>query len=335
MPSETFAEVALLLRGYQIAQLLHIAAKLRLADRVEGGARPVAELAAETGANADMLLRLCRALCAFGIFALDEANRLSQTAQSACLRSDATPTLHHAACYWGLPSNWSAWGDLRHTIITGEPAFEKCFGVPYFDYLAANPEQGEIFDAYMRHSPDDRHRAVAAAYDFSGASVVVDVGGGNGGLLRAILDAYGNVSGILADQAGVVAAAAPVLGPQAGRCAIVATDFFVAVPAGGDIYTMAQVLHDWSDENCLRILANCRAAMKPDARLLVIERHLDPGSKSAAMNFLSDMHMMALFPGAQERTAGEYGRLFRASRLREPVVIPTNSPFGIFETGPA
>lgn len=334
MVAEPFAEVALQMRGFQVSQMVFVAAKLRLADRVGDSGRTVSDLAADSGARPEMLLRLCRALAAFGIFAVDDAGMVSQTQKSACLRSDASPTLHYAALYWGLPSTWAAWGNFHHAIMTGGPAFEATFGMPNFEYLKANPEQSAVFDEFMQHSPDDRHAAVAAAYDFSGAGVVVDIGGGNGGLLRAILDAHTDVRGILADQAGVVAAASKALGHQAGRCEVMAIDFFASVPKGGDIYTLAQILHDWNDESCLRLLANCRAAMKPEARLLVIERLLETTAGcSLPMNFLSDMHMMTLFPGARERTPEEFSRLFRESGLREPKIIPTRSPFGILETG--
>nr|MBA3446502.1 methyltransferase [Pseudaminobacter sp.] len=326
----------LYMRGFQVARLVHVAAELRLADRVGDASRTIAELATESGAHPGMLLRLCRALAAFGMFSVDDEGRVSQTPQSACLRSDAKPTLHYAARYWGMPSTWATWGNLHRTIMTGEPAFEATFGMPNFDYLKANPEQGKIFDEFMQHSPDDRHAAVSEAYDFSGSGVVVDVGGGNGGLLRAILDAHAEVRGILADQAEVIAGAATVLGPQAHRCEVVATDFFASVPEGGNIYTMAQILHDWSDENCLRILANCRAAMKPADRLLVIERVLeDATGRNLPINFLADMHMMALFPGAKERTPAEFGRLLRESGMREPRIIPTRSVYSILETGRA
>jgi O-methyltransferase domain/Dimerisation domain len=334
MTNDPFAEVALYVRGFQISRMLHVAAELRLADLIGDSSRTIAELAAVSGANPEMLLRLCRALAAFGIFSVDEKGHVSQTPQSACLRSDAVPTLHHAARYWGMASTWATWGNLHHTIMTGEPAFETAFGMPNFEYLKTNPEESEIFDAFMRHSPDDRHAAVAAAYDFSGAGIVVDVGGGNGGLLRAILDAHTGVRGILADQAGVIAGAAEVLGAQASRCEIAAADFFVGVPKGGDIYTMAQIMHDWGDESCLKILASCRLAMKPDARLLVIDRVLEgPSGRNLPMNFLADMHMMALFPRAKERTREEFTELLLKSGFREPNIIPTRSPFSIVETG--
>jgi O-methyltransferase domain len=334
MTSDPFAEVAHYVRGFQISRMLHVAAELQLADHIGGSSRTVAELAAVSGAKPDLLLRLCRALAAFGIFSVDDEGRVSQTERSAYLRSDAVPTLHHAARYWGMASTWTTWGNLHHTIMTGEPAFEAVFGMPNFEYLRTNTQESGIFDAFMRHSPDDRHAAVAAAYDFSGAGIVVDVGGGNGGLLRAILDAHAGVRGILADQAEVIAGAAEVLGAQASRCDIAATDFFVRVPEGGDIYAMAQIMHDWSDENCLKILASCRAAMKPGARLLVIDRVLDGASgRNLPMNFLADMHMMALFPGAKERTQEEFSDLFLKCGFREPRIIPTRSPFSIIETG--
>jgi O-methyltransferase domain len=336
MTSDPFAEVALYLRGFQISRMLHVAAELRLADQIGDASRPIAELAAKSGAIPDMLLRLCRALAAFGIFSVDEEGRVSQTPRSACLRSDAVPTLHHAARYWGMASTWATWGKFHHTIMTGEPAFEAAFGMPNFEYLKTNPQESGKFDAFMRHSPDDRHTAVAAAYDFSGTGIVVDVGGGNGGLLRAILDAHTEVRGILADQAGVIAGATEVLGAQASRCELAAADFFASVPKGGDIYTMAQIMHDWSDESCLKILANCRAAMKPGARLLVIDRVLEgPSGPNLPMNFLADMQMMALFPGAKERTREEFSDLFLKSGFRESNIIPTKSPFSIIETGPA
>jgi hypothetical protein len=186
----------------------------------------------------------------------------------------------------------------------------------------------------MQHSPDDRHAAVVERYDFSGSPTVVDVGGGNGALLAEILGANPGARGILFDQEAVVAKAPAVLGAAIGRCDIRSGSFFEAVPQGGDIYTMSQILHDWNDERCLTILANCRAAMARDARLLVIERVLDPATGSP-VNYLSDMQMMVLFPGAMERSSAQYAALFRKAGFGEPNVIATRSIFSIVETRPA
>ncbi len=181
-----FGEMALMVRSFQLSKMLQVAAALQLADRVAEGPCPVTRLASECDADAGMLLRLCRALAAFGVFSVDDEEQVSQTARSAWLRQGATPTLHHAAMFWTSPHQWKAWAELEHTVRTGECAAEAVFGMPGFEYLRTNPGEAKLFDLLMQHSPDDRHAAVVAAYDFS-ASLVVDVGGGNGALLAAIL----------------------------------------------------------------------------------------------------------------------------------------------------
>ncbi len=329
--TEGFAETAFLLRAFQVSKMLEVAASLGLADRISDEKRPFDQLADECRAQPAMLLRLCRALAAFGVFSVDIEGNVGHTEKSRWLRSNATPTLHYAARYWGMPSTWAAWGNLEYAIRTGKASFEDTFGMPNFDYLSAHPQEASVFDAFMQHSPDDRHAAVAEAYDFSGASVVVDVGGGNGALLRAILAAHPHVRGILFDQESVVSGA--VLGDYARRCAIDPGSFFERVSLGGDIYTLSQILHDWSDERCLQILGNCRAAMNDGGRLLVIERILDtaPG-RTNAINFLADMHMMVLFPGARERTPEEFTQLFTQAGFTPPRIIPTRSAYCMLET---
>jgi len=334
MTMTPFAEMGLHIRALQLSQMLHVVAELGLADRIGGVPRPATELAQECGAHAGMLARLIRALAAFDIFSIDAEGRVGHTAKSLYLRSDATPTVHYAARYWGLPSTWATWGRFEHTVRTGEPAFEAIHGMASFDYLAVHPEESEIFDAFMQHSPDDRHRAVANAYRFEG--IVVDIGGGNGGLLQAVLGTHPGTRGVLYDQPKVVAGASAVLGSLAERCTIVGGSFFEGAPEGGDIYTMSQIIHDWNDERCLAILSHCRRAMRPDARLLIIERLIEePPSATQPAILLGDLHMGILFPGAQERTAGEIGQLLTASGFGPYRVIRTASPFAILEARPA
>jgi hypothetical protein len=227
---------------------------------------------------------------------------------------------------------WGTWGGMEETIRTGGAAFETVYGVSYWTYLGRHPDEALVFDQFMQRSPEDRHAAVAEAYDFHSAKVV-DVGGGNGALLAAILNRYPQAAGILADQDAVIAAAPATLGALMARCELLPTDFFVAVPAGGDLYTMAQILHDWSDELCLRILGNCRQAMQPGAKLLIIERMLDDDpTKNSALNLLGDMQMMALFPGAKERTLTEFTALLETAGYAAPRVIATRSEFVVLET---
>jgi hypothetical protein len=329
-----FAEMGLHIRALQLSQMLHVAAELGLADRIGDAPRPVAELAGECGAHPRMLPRLIRALAAFDIFTIDVDGHVAHTPKSRCLRRDATPTVHYAARYWGLPNTWATWGQFEHTVRTGEPAFEHVYGMPNFDYLAAHPDESQVFDEFMQHSPDDRHRAVANAYPFEGT--VVDIGGGSGGLLQAVLGKHPKARGILYDQPKVVAGAGAVLGALSERCTIVGGSFFEGAPEGGDIYTMSQIIHDWNDARCLQILGHCRRAMRPEARLLIIERLVEePPEPTQPAILLGDLHMGVLFPGAQERTAGEIGQLLTTSGFGPYRVIRTTSPFAIIETRPA
>lgn len=332
-PPELFGDVAFLIRAYQLSQMLSVAAALDLADRIHDHPRPVNELAAECGAHPAMLLRMIRALAAFGIFSVDAGGAAQHTARSRLLRRDAVPTLHHAARYRGMPSDWAAWANLEHTIRSGEPSFEAIFGVANFEYLNQHPEQAELFNRFMQHSPEDRQNAVVEAYDFSAARTIVDVGGGNGAFLAAVLARNPDLRGVLLDEQSALEQAPAVLGPLTARCAIEPGNFFVRIPEGRDIYVLSQILHDWNDERCLQILANCRIAMRPDSRLLVIERVLTEDGDPA--NYLSDMEMMVLFPGAKERSLDEYSRIFAAAGLNPGRLIRTRSPFSIIETTPS
>jgi hypothetical protein len=333
--TEEFAEMALLVRAFQLSKMLQVAAALEVADRVAHTPQPAAKLAADCGADKDMLLRLIRALAAFKIFHVGADDAVSQTPRSAWLRKDAKPTLHHAARYWTMHSSWQSWAALEQAVRKGSSAFDVAFGVENFAYLAQHPDEAALFDLFMQHSPDDRHAAVVRAYDFSRAKLIVDVAGGNGALLAAILTANRDTKGVLFDQPSVVAGAPPVLEAHGltARCLVEAGSFFDRIPAGGDIYTLSQILHDWDDARCGVILAKIKAAMGRDATLIIIERVLDEGL-STPVNFLSDMDMLVLFGRAKERSSVEYTSLLAPAGFAAPRIIPTSSPFCILETQP-
>jgi SAM-dependent methyltransferase len=327
-----YREMAFLVRAQQISKMIEVAATLGLADRIDGTPRSVDQLAAECGAHPGALLRLCRGLAAFEIFSVDTNNCIGHTARSRLLRTDSVPTVHYASRYYGLQSNWVAWSALEHTVRTGTPAFEERFGMPYFDFLHQRPEESEIFHKFMQSSPDDRHNAVANAYDFSNARLVVDIGGGNGALLAAILGKNPTVRGVLFDRPAVVADAEHVLGNVSDRCEIDAGSFFDRVTAGADVYLLSQVIHDWDDERAIKILTNIRRAMAHGGRLLIIERFLSEAPDGAlAISYLSDIHMMVLFPGARERTTREYASLLGQAGFASPLPVMTQSPFYILE----
>jgi hypothetical protein len=332
-----FAYVALMVRAFQISKMMHVATMLDLADRVSETPQPVVRLASDCGADASMLLRLCRALAAFGIFSVTADGEVRQTMRSAWLRKDAKPTLYYAAQYWATDGNWQSWANLEHAIRTGGSPFQCTFGVANFEYLAAHADEASLFDLFMQHSPDDRHAAVVDAYEFSNAGTVIDVGGGNGALLAAILRAHPEAKGLLFDQEAVVLAAPPMLQALglSERCQIEAGNFFEAIPKGGDFYLLSQILHDWDDERCRTILAACREAMQPDARLIAIERMLEEEpSQTNPLSYLSDMHMMVIHNGAKERTKSEFEALFEQSGFSTPHVLPTRSPFYLIEAKP-
>jgi O-methyltransferase domain len=329
---DSFADMAFLARAFQVSAMIQVAASLELADRVAEGTKPITALALEAGAEPTMLLRLCRALAAFGIFAVDADGNLSQTPRSMHLRQTAAPTLHYAAQYYASPHVRASWVKLEHAVRTGESAFQSVFHMPKFEYLKSHPAEAAVFDAFMRHSPEDRHAAVVDAYDFSDAGLVVDIGGGNGALLVAILKANPQAKGLLFDQAHVVTGATDALGAFVERLQIVDGSFFQTVPSEGDLYTMSQILHDWNDADCLKILGNLHAAMRPNTRLLVIERLLEVEAiRSNPMIYLSDINMMVNLQG-RERTFPEFTGLLTQTGFSPPLVIRTRSSFCILET---
>lgn len=329
--SNAFADMNMFARAYQISKMIQVAATLELADHLAGGPQPVALLAERSAADPAALLRLLRALASFGIFAVDPEGTVSQTPRSETLRLDAAPTIHHAARYWTSPHIWSAWSQLEYAIRTGDSAFEAAHHQPKFDYLREHPDEAALFDAFMEHSPEDRHEVVAACARLSHASVAVDVGGGNGALLVSLLRRNLALSGVVFDMTEVVAGAGPAIAAFPGRLRIEAGSFFDEVPRGGDVYLLSQVLHDWSDEDCRRILTTVRTAMAPDSLVMLIERLLGP--ESGPMHYLSDINMMVNLHG-RERTLDEFSALLSDTGFGTPTVVPTAGSFSILEARP-
>lgn len=315
-PSEIdWNAVNFLVHGFQVSRIIRLAADLGLADRIEAGAdRPVAQLAAECAVDPGQLLRVLRTLAAVQIFAVSTDGRVSHTARSLLLRAGAERSLHLAARFWAAPGSWRAWEALD-VALTGAVPHEAAWQAGRFAYLAQHADEARIFDSFMASMPDDRHAAVAAAYDFSAARTIVDIGGGNGELLRQVLARFPLAHGIVVDRADVVAAI-PETARADGRIAVQPGDFFQSALPAADHYVLVRVLHDWPDEACLRILGGVRAAMGPEARLLVVETLLDDDpSRNPPEAYLLDMQMMAMFGGARERTEGEMRALLLAAGL--------------------
>jgi SAM-dependent methyltransferase len=315
--------------GFRATQMIYVAAKLGIADLLAARPRPVEELAAAAGAEPQALYRLLRGLASLGIFALVAAGEVVLTPQAELLRSDVQGSLRDVALLYGEDWVWQAYGNMTHSVRTGAPAFTKTHGQPFYGYLHAHPRAAARFNAAMTGFSSHETAAILEAYDFSDVRSVVDIGGGHGALLAALLRAHPRMTGTLFDLPSVLAGAASVLGEPgiAERARTVAGDFFDEAPAGADLYVMKSVLHNWDDVDALRLLSTCGTAMAPEARLLVIERVVPDGNAPAEAK-LFDINMLVV-AGGRERTEPEYRRLFADAGLTLTRIGGTRSPLSV------
>ena len=324
-----------LIMGFRVTQLIYVAAKLGLADHLEQGPQTPHALAQAVGAEQQALYRLLRALASIGLFAetADGAFRLTPLAQ--LLQTNPAGSLRDLAILYGEEWLWQGYGHMLYSVQTGRPAFEQIHGEPLYDYLGNHPAAEAQFQAAMSGYSAQEAAAILAAYDFFRVATVVDVGGGHGALVAALLEAHPQLAGVVFDVASVVAEAQRQLADAglASRATCVAGDFFAALPSGGDIYLLKSVLHNWDDAAAARILRSCRQAMSRRARLLVIERVIPSGNVPAEAK-LFDINMLVTV-GGQERTEREYRALFQAAGFDLTQIIPTYSPLSLIEGAPA
>jgi hypothetical protein len=326
-------QVVQLASGYWYTQAIYVAAKLGIADELRDGPRPADDLARATETDPNALYRLLRALASLGIFTALESRQFALTPMAECLRSGVPGSVRSLILMRG-EWQYEAWGQLLYSIRTGRSAFEHIHGQPLFEYLAANPERGKLFDEAMTGVHGRETAAMLDAYAFSGIDLLADVGGGNGEVITSVLGRYPALRGILFDRPAVIARAGHNLAAAgvADRCVALPGDFFQCVPGGADAYLMRHIIHDWNDEQSVTIMRNCRAAMNERGKLLVVEGIVPPGNGSSASKFF-DLSMMVL-PGGMERTEAEYRRLFEASGFRLARIVPTKSWISVLEGHP-
>jgi hypothetical protein len=317
--------------GLYRTQLLYVLARLGIAERVAEGPRTAEALAAETGAAPGALFRVLRAVAGLGVLTQDEDDRFGPTPASELLRPGSTGSPHARLLCYGEPWWWAAAGGLYESVMTGEDAFARVHGVSLFEFLAADPAASEVFDAHMTAMTAAEADAVVAAADWPDAGTVVDVAGGRGTLLAAVLRARPGLRGVLFDRPHVVEHAD--LGDVAGRCELVGGSFFESVPAGADLYVLKDIVHDWDDEAALAILRVVRAAMSDGARLLVVERVIPPGD-APAHGKLVDITML-LVTGGRERTRDEYADLLRRAGFAVAGIAPTPAGTDVITAVPA
>jgi hypothetical protein len=323
-----------MITSFYLSRAIHAVAKLGIADLLSDGARRADDLAKATGTHAPSLRRVLRLLASAGVFSEEADGGFALTPVGACLRAGVPGSMRAAALLFGGITQ-QAWGDLLHSVETGEPAFRRVFGMDPFDYMAQHPDEAANFDAAMADFTKHIATAVAAAYDFSPFRRIVDVGGGNGALLAGILKANPKLTGVLFDLPSVAdRAAAPMRQLDlADRCEIVGGDFFEAVPAGGDAYLLKHVIHDWNDDRAVAILGSCRRAMGADARLLIVEGVYPPRidqsdeSRGAASN---DVNMLVC-TGGRQRSEAEFRSLYEAAGFKLTRIVATQTPVKVIE----
>jgi precorrin-6B methylase 2 len=325
-----------LVSGFRSTQMVLAVTQLTIPDLVATGPRSAEDLADATGVQADPLRRILRCLVTLGVFIETADGRFGATPVSECLR-DQPGSMRAQACQ--LPTEgYVPFGDLMHSLKTGESAFEHVFGMTHWEQLALDPERSAIFNAAMQAGTERIQGAVVSAWDFQGLRSFVDVGGGRGTMTAALLKANPHLRATVFDlPAGLAETEAFLKGQGVNdRCQLVSGNFFESIPPGHDVYMLKQIVHDWSDEKAVEILATCRKAMGDNSRLILVERVLPVRAEESAdarSVFMADIQMLVMF-GSRERTEAEYGALMQKAGLRLTQVIPTNSVFQLIEGVP-
>jgi hypothetical protein len=291
--------------GYIVSQAIFAVTELDVIERLDGKALDVGDLARQVGADPDALHRFLRVLTAEGLFVEAPAGTFAVTPLGALLRRDTPGSLRHLVTLMGGEA-YQAWSAASHSVRTGRPAFDLVYGRPMFEWLGDHPAASAAFNEAQAGLVALRLQPLLDR-DWTDAGTVVDVGGGNGSLLTTLLSRHEHLRGVLFDLPHVVRDADAVV---RDRCRVVGGDFFSAVPAGGDVYVLAQILHDWDDAKAAEILRRCRQAMAPEARLLILEQVVPEDAEPHPAKLL-DVHMLVLL-GGRERSESTWRRLLAA-----------------------
>ena len=327
--------------GYIASQAVNVACKLRVPDVLGDGTATAGEIARATGARPDMMRRLLRALAAFDVVKDLGTEQFELTPVGHCLRADVPNSVRPIVALFGSEGFWETFANLGTCIETGRNAYQLLYGMDCsFPYYERHPELASIFDAAMNAVSAFSGPAIADAYDFSGISHVIDVGGGHGKVLASLLKARPHLRGTLFDLPRVTESALSLLAKEgvSDRCEVIGGDMLAAVPKGGDLYLLCHVIHDWDDEHAAQVLNACRHAMAPSANLIIFDRvmreRIEPDPAVQA-DVLLDLRMLVGTSGGRERTAPEFEHVLGAAGLRLRRIVPTRTSSSLVEASTA
>lgn len=328
-------QLAKRINGLAQTQLIYVAAKLAIADKVANGGMSIADLARETSTVESRLYRVMRALVTLGLFSESSNGFFELTQAGRPLLTGMSDSLRDLAIMMG--SEWSvrSWGNIMYALQTESSAFEGEFGIDLFSYFAQNEKAASEFDNAMTLASTKQANSICAAYDFSRAAKITDVGGGHGHLLSEVLTRNPDLLGVLIERPTLIEAAYDYLN-NAGlvsRCEVLAGDFFKNVPSGSDIYILKYIIHNWDDLKATEILKNCRKAISRNGKVLIVDSVLP--EKLGFSDVSHDMQMMVLLGQGRERTLTEFENLLSLAGLSLNNVIPTGSDLTILEAVPA
>jgi SAM-dependent methyltransferase len=322
------AQLMQFILGKWISKPIHVAAELGIADMLADGPKSIEALATESQSHAPTLYRILRALAAVDIFSETDDGCFELTPMAECLR---TGVMRSIALMFHSDWHDRAWDNLLYGVKTGKPSFDKAHGKPAFEWFESHPQAAQIYNEANALKAMNSHRAIVDVYDFSNIKILTDVGGGYGNLMAEILTAYPTLRGVVAELPTVVQAAGDRIQARGldKRCDVVECDFFKAIPSGSDAYLMSNILHDWDDNQCLKILKNCRRAMKPGSKLLIVETIIPEGN-AFSIGKLLDLEVFVMGAG-RERTRIEYERLVEACGFELTRIFPTQEGISLIE----
>lgn len=328
-----------LIYGFMPAQLVYVMARLGIADVLGDEQMTVAEISSVAGGQPDMMRRLLRGLAGFGLVELEPDDRVSLTEMGGLLASAQHGSMRSVALHVGGTMS-RAWAELEHGIRTGRAPFHAAHGESFFDHLRNHPAAGAAFDEMMTQASRRVISEAVSAWNFQSASHVLDVGGGRGHFVAAVLNAHTDLQGAVFDMTEACPGARKLIGEKglANRCEVIGGSFFEVVPPGYDVHLLKWILHDWNDASCHRILKTCRAALPETGRLLVIERLLpDAIAANGSLHpvVAMDLIMLVNFADARERTIAEYDQLLTTSgfAIHRIIELPS-SGFSILDCTP-